>query len=70
MIRSPLHALWEGKGAVYIFFVLSGIVLTLPAVKARQAGNTDYSWRAFYPVTFLVVPKRVRIGVVGLSVPA
>jgi peptidoglycan/LPS O-acetylase OafA/YrhL len=44
LIYSPLHILWEGTGAVYVFFVLSGIVLTLPVLKASH-----YSWLAFYP---------------------
>lgn len=45
LIHTPLHLLWEGKAAVYIFFILSGIVLTLPVLKA----SSRYSWRAFYP---------------------
>ena len=44
LIDTPLHILWEGKGAVYVFFVLSGIVLTLPVLKAA-----GFSWRGFYP---------------------
>lgn len=45
MIHTPLHLLWEGKAAVYIFFILSGFVLTIPVV--RSAGR--YSWKSFYP---------------------
>src|SRR5690606_29781570 len=26
---TPLHIIWQGTGAVYIFFILSGYVLTL-----------------------------------------
>ncbi|WP_156507383.1 hypothetical protein [Arthrobacter sp. OY3WO11] len=33
LVHTPLHNLWEGKGAVYIFFVLSGVVLTLPVLR-------------------------------------
>lgn len=28
--HTPLHLLWEGGSAVYMFFILSGLVLTLP----------------------------------------
>lgn len=51
LIHTPLHALWDGQGAVYIFFVLSGIVLALPVLRAVNSGHpgTSYSWRAFYP---------------------
>lgn len=44
LIYSPLHLLWAGTEAVYIFFILSGIVLTLPVLK-----NARFSWRAYYP---------------------
>lgn len=40
---SPLHLAWEGTVAVYVFFVLSGFVLCLPA---RKRG---VQWRAYYP---------------------
>jgi peptidoglycan/LPS O-acetylase OafA/YrhL len=70
MVETPLHALWEGDAAVYVFFILSGIVLTLPALKMH-----NFSWTAYYPqrllrlylpvwaavalaaLTFLVVPR-------------
>lgn len=41
---TPLHILWAGHEAVFVFFVLSGLVLTLPAIK-----GSGYSWRAYYP---------------------
>lgn len=44
LVETPLHLIWEGKAAVYVFFVLSGIVLTLPVLN-----STRFSWRAFYP---------------------
>lgn len=28
--NSPLHLFWHGEGAVQLFFILSGFVLTLP----------------------------------------
>lgn len=41
---TPLHILWSGHEAVYVFFVLSGLVLTLPAVS-----RDFYPWREYYP---------------------
>jgi peptidoglycan/LPS O-acetylase OafA/YrhL len=76
LVNTPVHLLWGGTEAVYIFFVLSGVVLTLPA---RRQG---FSWRAYYPsrlvrlylpvlaaiclgyLSVLLVP---RVGVPGLS---
>ena len=42
--HTPLHLFWEGTGAVYVFFILSGMVLTLPVLKAAA-----FSWKAYYP---------------------
>jgi peptidoglycan/LPS O-acetylase OafA/YrhL len=42
---SPLHLLWDGPQAVYLFFVLSGYVLTLPALRYRRTAW----WIAYYP---------------------
>lgn len=70
MVDTPLHALWEGDAAVYVFFALSGIVLTIPVLK-----SSHFSWTAYYPqrllrlylpvwgavalaaLTFLLVPR-------------
>lgn len=41
---TPVHLLWAGREAVYIFFILSGFVLTLPLLRAGRP-----SWRAYYP---------------------
>lgn len=41
---TPLHLLWAGKEAVYVFFILSGYVLTLPFV-----GVSRTSWWAYFP---------------------
>jgi peptidoglycan/LPS O-acetylase OafA/YrhL len=41
---SPLHLVWAGTESVYLFFVLSGLVLTLP-VLARPG----FDWLAYYP---------------------
>jgi peptidoglycan/LPS O-acetylase OafA/YrhL len=44
---TPLHLLWEGDGAVYIFFVLSGAVLTLPFI------GKPFRAMSFYPQRIL-----------------
>lgn len=40
---SPLHLPWAGTEAVVIFFVLSGMVLTLPFLQRRP------DWTSYYP---------------------
>ncbi|PRY64642.1 peptidoglycan/LPS O-acetylase OafA/YrhL [Glaciihabitans tibetensis] len=47
---SPLHLFWDGTAAVAIFFVLSGLVLTLPVLRAGVRG---FSWRVYYPKRLL-----------------
>lgn len=42
-LYSPAHLAWGGTEAVYIFFVLSGFVLTLPIVRRGIV------WRSYYP---------------------
>ena len=41
---TPLHAVWAGQEAVLVFFVLSGLVLVLPASRGRSI-----DWIAYYP---------------------
>lgn len=41
---TPLHAVWAGQEAVLVFFVVSGLVLVLPA-----AGRRPIDWLAYYP---------------------
>lgn len=41
---TPLHLVWAGTEAVFLFFVLSGLVVTLPAVRSAR-----FDWVAFYP---------------------
>lgn len=43
LVNSPLHLIWAGPEAVYVFFILSGLVLTLPALRRR------YDWKSYYP---------------------
>jgi peptidoglycan/LPS O-acetylase OafA/YrhL len=40
---TPLHAFWAGTEAVYLFFVLSGVVLAFPVLRAAR-----FSWRGYY----------------------
>lgn len=43
LIFSPLHVTWLGLEAVWLFFVLSGFVLT------KATTRPDFSWGAYYP---------------------
>lgn len=42
--HTPFHLLWDGAVAVHVFFVLSGFVLTLPAIRGRGT-----QWVSYYP---------------------
>ncbi|MFJ6653512.1 acyltransferase family protein [Microbacterium sp. NPDC091313] len=44
LANTPLHFLWAGREAVFVFFVLSGVVLTLPAARGSRP-----VWRSYYP---------------------
>ena len=44
LTHTPLHLLWDGPAAVFLFFVLSGFVLTLPFLGSRAP-----RWRDYYP---------------------
>ena len=46
---TPLHLFWAGQEAVVIFFVLSGYVLAVPAVRL----GTRWFDRSYYPRRFL-----------------
>ena len=74
LVYTPLHAFWQGSAAVYLFFVLSGYVLTLPALRP------SFCWSSYLPsrlvrlylptaaalawalVVYAVVPHVVRPG--------
>lgn len=43
LVHSPLHLIWAGTEAVLVFFILSGLVLTLPALRR------NYDWRSYFP---------------------
>lgn len=49
LMNSPLHIFFAGGQAVVVFFVLSGLVLTLPYVDRRRYGN----WRSYYPARII-----------------
>ena len=44
MTYTPLHLAWAGTEAVYCFFLLSGLVLALPAARGRH-----HDWTSYYP---------------------
>src|SRR5438128_2732703 len=44
--NTPLHALWDGKAAVELFFVLSGFVLSLKYVRPAQ-GLNNFSYLGY-----------------------
>lgn len=45
---TPFHLVWAGSEAVFVFFVLSGLVLALPAASGRRM-----RWRSYYPERLL-----------------
>jgi peptidoglycan/LPS O-acetylase OafA/YrhL len=45
---TPLHLVWAGREAVLVFFVLSGLVLALPAATGKEVW-----WRSYYPQRLL-----------------
>lgn len=44
MVQTPLHFFWAGGEAVFVFFILSGVVLGL-LVRRSEA----FDWRSYYP---------------------
>jgi peptidoglycan/LPS O-acetylase OafA/YrhL len=42
--HTPLSVLWDGQAAVYVFFVLSGVVLAVQVEKSQK-----FNWRSYYP---------------------
>lgn len=42
---TPLHGFWAGEEAVYLFFVLSGMVLAIPVLRSGR----QFSWVSYYP---------------------
>ncbi|MBX0300973.1 acyltransferase [Cryobacterium sp. 1639] len=65
MTHTPLHIVWAGTEAVYLFFILSGLVLTLPVLKSN-----NFSWRAYYPrrLVRLYVPVLAAVAFGALTI--
>jgi peptidoglycan/LPS O-acetylase OafA/YrhL len=47
LTRTPVHLIWDGTGAVLVFFVLSGFVLTLAFTKPAAPRWANYYARRF-----------------------
>ncbi len=65
---TPLHILWSGPEAVYIFFVLSGFVLALPATRGSMQWTPYYAKRfvrLYLPVWGALVFAAVLVTVVS-----
>ncbi len=43
LVSTPLHAFWAGTEAVYLFFILSGLVL------AFAAQSNSFAWSSYFP---------------------
>lgn len=46
LVNTPLHLLWAGTEAVYLFFILSGLVL------AFSVKSASFSWSSYFPSRF------------------
>lgn len=65
---TPLHALRASKEAVAIFFVLSGLVLTLPILNGRQTPYPSYlTRRAFRLLPVFWLAMALSVALVGWS---
>ena len=60
VVHGPPHLLWVGTEAVYVFFILSGFVLTLPFLRS----NNQPSFRKYYVsrVLRLYLPVLAAVG--------
>lgn len=65
---TPLHLLWAGREAVYVFFILSGFVLALPFFGGRRQKWVNYyakrAIRIYLPVWASVVLALISVWVV------
>jgi peptidoglycan/LPS O-acetylase OafA/YrhL len=71
---TPIYALWNGRGAVLLFFALSGYVLTLPFARPSAIdGGPSFGWDYFAKrwarigVPYLVMTVVVMTASIGLS---
>jgi len=65
LLYSPLHLVWAGTEAVYVFFVLSGLVLARSVI-----GNPHFSWLAYFPsrLVRLYLPVAGAVVLAALSI--
>lgn len=63
LVYSPLHVFWLGAEAVWLFFVLSGFVLT------RSTMNSSFQWGSYYPSRMirLYLPVIFAVGLAALT---
>lgn len=64
MTQTPLHLLWDGTSAVFLFFILSGFVLSLPFLDDDPPAWTGYFPRRalrLYLPTFAAVAYSIAI---------
>lgn len=63
---TPLHLIWAGTEAVFVFFVLSGLVLTLPAMTGRLRLRAYYAARLLrlVPPVWAAVAFAVAVAVI------
>jgi len=63
---TPLHLAWAGGEAVLVFFVLSGLVLALPYLRAARPGT----WAPYYAkrAVRLYVPVAAAVALTGVVV--
>ncbi len=66
---TPFYALWNGRGAVLVFFVLSGYVLTLPFASATTGFGWSYVVKRWMRIgaPYLVMAVVVLVSAIGLS---
>lgn len=64
LVHTPLHLLWGGTEAVYLFFILSGLVLTL-ATRSKS-----FTWRSYFPsrIVRLYVPVIAAVVLAGIVI--
>ncbi len=67
LVASPLHVFWDGTAAVMVFFVLSGVVLTLPVLKSGA-----FDWINYFPrrLVRLYVPIWAAVALAALVIMA
>lgn len=68
---TPLHIFWLGPEAVYVFFILSGFVLTGPALSSRFRWSSYYRKRLprlYLPVWGSIVVAAIMVAIVPRQV--